>query len=813
MKISVLFAIAVVAFAFAAEKADEKVLYFDDFESRHELPVQPKSFNQPYTIEEWGFKKEDNNTFYRVAVTGKHWMGVCIAPRTNDTPKIGWGSFGKGTQGQFFHTPIDIPFDREKGYILSVKIRTDETCTPHTPMCVNVEFLCDSPSGRQRSEGRLKQEIGVNTHGEWVTVSQELTGSMIELLDAKGLGTRNLTIGNIEIGTFRSVPGPIVFEFDDVKIMEVPKSRIAAEAKKLNARPDLDGFSFTHKTNDDIFAWGAYGGDTSFSIPRWYYDSKDRKGIGAAVRIENELSPFTMMQMKRSFFNAYIRGGGLIFPSNGQPERDRIKKLLDLGQRYNLMIAPSTYLTRHYHSKLPMDECIRRIGLLKETIGEHPALLGYHVVDEPGSSMMLDFMQGKEAFEKDNDRVPGLACANCIDTVRILAPRVPLLMIDIYPMWNSKIEPGCWAVPESVKYAKKWGAHNVWILPQAFGGSSWRSPTVPEFTIQFFGGLAYGATGFIPYADAQGPNWLNPDKNIPLSESGNLFDPFGNETELLNAMNKIAPLFRSSGPLFVGAEPLPDFELLSSNSKTFQCTTGKEYDCVGRVLRISQNRQFRLLVVWGNDIAQAHSTTLSLKSFGQNEILMDLYSFRTCGNSLELTLAPGDGRIFAVADKATLDGIQRDVLKRRIAIHDEILQLEIAESRTLPFDASFLQPLLRRRDVLLQDGKLSEAEKLTLEAKALLYDRMHKDAVIGPVLNDIEETQASLARSNKILTKWRFPADEARLQAIADFRNAARRYMKLRIYARTKGLHHLADGFSSAKHDILTQEKALQQFK
>ncbi len=810
MRITLLFIVVSMAFSFA-EAANEKVLYFDDFESRHELPVQPKSFNQPYTIQEWGFKKEGENTFYRVEVTGKHWMGVCIAPRTNDTPKIGWGTYGKGTQGQFFHTPIDIPFDREKGYILSVRIRTDETCTAHTPICVNVEFLCDSPSGRQRSEGQLKQQIPVNTNGEWVTVSQELTGSMIEILDAKGLGTKNLTIGNIEIGTFRSIPGPMVFEFDDVKITEVPKSRVAEEAKKLNARPELDGFSFTHKSNDGIFTWGAYGGG-SLSVPRWYYDSKDRRGIEAAVRIENEISPFTMMQMKRAFFNAFIRGGGLIFPSNGQPERDRIKNLLDLAQKHNLMIAPSTYLTRHYQSKLPMDECIKRIDLLKETIGGHPALLGYHVVDEPGSSMILDYMQGKEAFEKDNDRVPGLACANSIDTVRVLAPRVPLLIIDIYPLWNSKSEPGCWAVPESVKYAKRWGAQNVWILPQAFGGSSWRHPTVPEFMIQFFGGLAYGATGFLPYADAQGPNWFEPDKNIPLSESGNLFDPFGNETELLKAMCKIAPLFRSAGPLFVGAEQLPDSELASSNTKTFQSYTGKEYDCVGRVLRIAKDRKCRLLVVWGNDLAQTQSTTLSLKSFKQNEALMDLESFAKYANNIELTLAPGEGRVFAVADKATLDAIRQDVLKRRVAIHDDILQLEIAECRTILFDTSFLLPLLEKRDALLLDGNVLEAERLTLEAKKLLKDGMAKDASIGPVIKDIEEIQASLALSNKILAKWKYPQEEAGLKVIADFRKAARRYMKLRIDARTKGYAALAADFSAVKTELLSQEKVISNF-
>jgi hypothetical protein len=191
---------------------------------------------------------------------------------------------------------------------------------------------------------------------------------------------------------------------------------------------------------------------------------------------------------------------------------------------------------------------------------------------------------------------------------------------------------------------------------------------------------------------------------------------------------------------------------------------------------------------------------------------MDLDSFSMYGNTLELTLTPGEGRIFAVADKATLDGIRQDVLKRRIAIHDEMLQLEISECNTIPFDTSFIQPLLKRRDALLRDGNLQEAEKLTLEAKALLKDNMAKDETIGPILRDINETMASLARSDQILTKWHYPADESRLQAIADFRYAARKFMKLRIDVPTKGLATLANDFNSAKHALLTQEKSLMKF-
>ena len=244
----------------------------------------------------------------------------------------------------------------------------------------------------------------------------------------------------------------------------------------------------------------------------------------------------------------------------------------------------------------------------------------------------------------------------------------------------------------------------------------------------------------------------------------------------------------------------------------FQCTTGKEYDCVGRVLRIAKDRKCRLLVVWGNDLAQTHSTTISLKSFGQDEALMDLESFARHGNNIELTLAPGEGRVFAVADKAALDAIRRDVLKRRIAIHDDILKLEIAECRTLQFDTSFLKPMLDKRDALMLDGKLPEAEKLTLDAKALLKERMSKDAFIGPVLKDMEEIQSSLESSNKILQKWKYPQEDAGLKVIADFRNAARKYMKLRIDARAKGYAALADGFSSVKTELLAQEKLLSEF-
>ena len=107
----------------------DKVLYFDDFESNHHLPVQPRSFNQPYTIQEWGFKKENGNTFYRVVTTGKHAMELCAAPRTKDRPKISWGTFAPGLAGHFHHTPLNIPIDMKKGYLLSLKLRSDSSCT------------------------------------------------------------------------------------------------------------------------------------------------------------------------------------------------------------------------------------------------------------------------------------------------------------------------------------------------------------------------------------------------------------------------------------------------------------------------------------------------------------------------------------------------------------------------------------------------------------------------------------------------------------------------------------------------------------
>ena len=87
---------------------------------------------------------------------------------------------------------------------------------------------------------------------------------------------------------------------------------------------------------------------------------------------------------------------------------------------------------------------------------------------------------------------------------------------------------------------------------------------------------------------------------------------------------------------------------------------------------------------------------------------------------------------------------------------------------------------------------------------------MSNDADVGPVLRDIEEIQSSLARSNKILAKWKFPQNDDGLQTIADFRNAARKYMKLRINARARGCATFAKEFSVAKQELLEQEKLLQ---
>ena len=112
--------------------------------------------------------------------------------------------------------------------------------------------------------------------------------------------------------------------------------------------------------------------------------------------------------------------------------------------------------------------------------------------------------------------------------------------IDYYPLRPVPgSEAGPWAVGDIVRRARTLGAKRIWVLPQCFAGSSWRSATVAEFRIQIFSALAEGATGFIIFSYADRPGWARHG-----AMAGMLVDPFGNPSPNWDEFRRLGRVLR-----------------------------------------------------------------------------------------------------------------------------------------------------------------------------------------------------------------------------------------------------------------------------
>lgn len=792
----------------------EKVIYHDDFETNKAMRVMPKSFNQPYDINYWDFKKEANgNTFYRVDVKALHAAYILIAPRANKIVKASWGNpgqkNGKGSSGHFHFNSLGIKVESGKGYLVTVKVRGDQTCTPKTASAVRVELSWDSPNGKQygMTVGGASAHLSEDTKGKWITLKMELS-EFLEAHIAAGNGDKNLQISNIAVGTFvGGAKKQVVYEVDDVKITELDAKELAAY-RHANRDKTLDGFKFSKQTNDASFPWGAYG-DPAMGIHRWF---KDRKKVYGTAEIKQTMEdrklimPYTMMALKQAGFQMIQHGGGQVFTLSPAIALDGIRQNLDYFADFGMKLSPSTYVTCYY-SRATKDQSRAAMKRLDAALGKHPALLSYHLVDEPEGAMMKDYLWGKTELEKLNKNISITACCNSISSIRALSGRVPLITIDYYPIYHGRDNKGAWAVVESVKYAKKWGAKRIWLLPQVFGGPSWSVPYLPEFYIQYFGGLAEGATGFYAYALNYRGRWTTNANN----EIGNFFDTFGNLTELGKAKSALTPLFISVGELFVDAERKADDAVIASNDAKFLSKVGKEYDRIGRVVRQVPGSKHRLMVVWNNDIEKVQKTDIRLKEFAASEKIMDLETFRITGNKVSMTLKPGMGRIYAISTPDELNRLKTLILQKRIAFYDGIIRCQVREAVKKGFDPVKVNTALAKRDAAIKSGKLVEACDMSRKIKESFNKEMEKDPVIGKTTKVLNEIQPVLTRIETKLQTWKYPVkDAAKLALINEFRKLAREYMVFRLEVESKGYAQAAEKFEAFKKDFLAFEQKIK---
>ena len=701
MKFSLVFVLAMLSIA--AFSAD-KILYQDNYDSNLELPVRVKGANQPYEINFIGIADGGKEgKCLKADVKTMHSFEVCLAPRTKEWPKASWGNPQDGKSGYFHYPSLNIPLDPQKGYVITAWMKLPENA-PDTPLYINVELSYDTPSGKNYAKFRLDQSLNGKTAGKWVKFEQELNSSIMEKIYAGGDGTKNLAISAISAGGYIISKQQYVFMADELTVTETSFDRVTAEKKRKEE--NFPGKQYTFKNipaSENFFAWGAYG---SFygGANRWFRPITQRgvqEHIEAAKKVKY-MTPLSLPVMKRHHFNMLITGGGMIFSNQGQEARDYVKTTLDAMHCFNMKFIPSTYVS-DYYAKTPWTVVQDKIKQLTSQIKDHPALLAYLLVDEPELDRIEDFFRGKNEMEKNDSGHSAICCANNVDAANIYAKKIPLYIADYYPVSTvPNRDRGVWAIIDNIQHAKSIGAQNIWLAAQLFGGiGGWRTPTLPEFKIMYFGSLAEGATGFIPYGYAQGTLWLNPEKR-QYAESGNLIDPFDTPTEHMVWKKEIAPLFRSTGDFFLQAKRMDDSEIVSSNQETFENAVGRIRRKVGAVMRKTANGKAKLVVAWNNHLDGKISSTLTFPNLKNTDQILDCSTLQILsGQKVEIAFAPGDGNIFMIADANTLKEMCSKISEKRAELEIDLLKSEILDAKNLHLNTTDAETDLKKAESFL----------------------------------------------------------------------------------------------------------------
>lgn len=738
--------------ALAGEPAG-RVIFSDGFERDLNLKTQIHGANQPYTRHAIGISTDrarSGTHSVKVDVTYRHGFNVYVAPRSNATPQVLWGRLhGPGT---FVLPGLDLPIRPGKGYLFSCYVWV-ERVTTHNPLFIEVQTATRTDYGPVRSSGR-SEGFSAPTN-RWVKVEKELGAWLVERLDAQGYRARELTINAIMVSSFARVQDRLTVYVDDVTIREVPAAVADAYNKRRAHADSTTRPTFRSYPNvENVFAWGVYA---NLVAPGrgWFTPYDWSQGVGHVRRQQIErvrdAADWILLDWRRHYGNINMQGGGMLFPGADDAAYDYVAFSLDRHNAYGVQLVPSTYMTQHYASDKPRKVCEQTMRKAVARFKDHPAMLGYLLVDEPQSADARDFYWGKgfiESLDRDN---PCFCLCNGIQAVYEFARTMQVCAIDYYPLGPVPgARPGAWAQGDLVRLARTQGARRIWVLPPCFGASSWRPPSPAEFKIQIFSALAEGATGFMVYSYADQPAWSR-----ARTEYGRLVDPFGNPTPNWQVFRELGPYLRSAGPLLIGAQRLPNDAVHAQVAQVVVSDVGRRRPWVVARAFADPKRDARYLVVSNNSRFHRRATTVTVRQLRKGDQVLDLFSLQDVprhGAGFRVTLGPGDGRLFAVGAPTVLARVRHDVFARRYAIERDLLALETRLAGRMGTDVAAVQSGLKQADEAAGRGEFVAALQKLGEARFILDRRNRANTDYWRTHDAVEHTRRVLGRINTIIT-------------------------------------------------------------
>jgi hypothetical protein len=467
---------------------------------------------------------------------------------------------------------------------------------------------------------------------------------------------------------------------------------------------------------------------------------------------EGDVVTHTRRQLRsyrRAYMNTYLVGEFFLMP---QFTRDGKSSVADLTKEFDMKLFPRAEMMRRFRREkgkaleefsppfpITREAALERIEEVysieerRRFVEEYgDMILAYDFSDEPGGMHVPLYRKIQNIYREEVDPDnPVLVILNI--ERREYLPYMPIYYGDTYPIRNTSRNP--WYIYRIVREMAVRTPAPVWVMLQAFGGQEdyrWHLPTGPEMRLMLYGAIAGGAKGLTFHGSGSPPVWRF-NRHYHYAS----IDSFLAETPVWEAMRGAGRHITAAGPALLTSD-VTDDEVLSIRSGSIKTEFYDGPALKAGVLKRREGGWFAVLVNQDIERAQTGRAAVNTGVAGDEAGIFDLH--RLGGEALsglEITLEPGDGRIYFVGT----DRQARDVLSivHRSHYDNELPLYEIdanlAEANNC--DVELAAEAKEAAGRAYAGGRYAEAHKKIAEAREKVAESIEANMELSSALKNI----------------------------------------------------------------------------
>ncbi|WP_436831086.1 beta-galactosidase [Parapedobacter sp. DT-150] len=348
------------------------------------------------------------------------------------------------------------------------------------------------------------------------------------------------------------------------------------------------------------------------------------------------------------------------------PDADAVQKALDAAQEAGVKIAISC------------PELYTETEATVKRFMKHPALAGYHLVDEPNTAAFADLGAWTRKIQELDDAhycyinllpnyasLDGLKASSYREYVRRYIEEVPtqILSFDHYPVVETEdgyaLRPSYYENLEIFSDEAKKAGRPFWAFSLTVAHEPYPIPDIAQMRLQQFSNLAYGAQGLQYFT------YWTPGKNDAWNFHHGPIGLDGKRTDVYDELKALNQEIKALTPVFLGAEvrtvrhtghhiPLHTTRLSVLSAKVTRleildtidnAREGREWPSAGAIVSELQNGRHRYLVIVNRDFQQRLALGLAFES-GVKKVLKDGRLVPASRFSEEQLVAPGDMLVY-----------------------------------------------------------------------------------------------------------------------------------------------------------------------